>query len=253
MIYYFSGTGNSKWVAEELARRTGDEAQNIAPLLKNGPTAIIAESGTRIGLVFPIYAWGAPLIVERFCKGISLASGAYAYAVCTCGDEAGRAMRRLKKLFAYQSAFSIAMPNNYVVGFDVDSPELEQKKIAAAREKIDLIAQSVLSHTSVYAVHEGTGAGLKTTLVRPMFNSFARATKGFTVDETCNACGLCARICPIGAIEMKDSRPVWVKKHCTQCLGCINRCPKRAIQYGSGSSKRGRYYMKPAFEAKESK
>jgi ferredoxin len=243
MIYYFSGTGNSKWIAEELARRTDDEAKNLATPQEDDESAIVAESGS-IGLVFPVYAWGAPLIVERFCRRINLTPGAYAYAVCTCGDEAGYAVRRLQKLFAYQSAWSVAMPNNYIIGFDADSPELEHKKIAAAQEKLELIAQAVRSHKCVYDVHEGPGALVKTALIRPMFNTFARSTKPFSADDSCNGCGLCARICPIGAIAMEGGKPVWIKKNCTQCLGCINRCPQRAIQYGAGTAKRGRYYCR---------
>ncbi len=253
MIFYFSGTGNSKWIADELARRTGDKTQSIADTMRDGASAVYAGCGARIGLVFPIYAWGAPLIVERFCKQMNLSECAYAYAVCSCGDEAGLAMRRLKKMFPYQSAWSIAMPNNYIVGFEVDSDELAQQKIARAQEKLEAISQAILSQEHVYDVHEGAGSGVKTALVRPMFNTFARATKGFRVDETCNGCTLCARICPIGAIAMENGKPVWVKKHCTQCLGCINRCPKRAIQYGAGTATRGRYFMKQAFEKTESK
>ena len=249
MIYYFSGTGNSKWVAEELALRTGDEAQSITGLLRDGPTEVFAAEGASIGIVFPVYAWGAPLIVEDFCKNIRLGSGAYAYAVCTCGDEAGRAMHHLKNIFAYQSAWSLVMPNNYIMGFDVDSPELERKKIAQAREQLQTIAQMILSHKSVYDVHEGPAARLKTTLVRPMFNTFARSTSSFSVDDSCDACGLCARICPTQAISLESGRPVWVKKQCAQCTGCINRCPKRAIQYGAGTAKRGRYVMKTGHSA----
>ena len=241
MIYYFSGTGNSKWIAQELAKRTGDEAQNLAPLIKDGPVSVFAGMDETIGIVFPIYAWGAPLIVERFCQSITLSPGAFAYAVCTCGDEAGKAMKRLHQSYAYQSAWSVAMPNNYIIGYDVDSPALEEKKIDAASGKLDTIAQAVLSHTIVYDVHEGAGASAKTALIRPMFNAFARATKHFCVDEGCNSCGLCARSCPIGAIAMEGGKPVWVRKHCTQCMGCINRCPQRAIQYGAGTAKRGRY------------
>lgn len=242
MIYYFSGTGNSQWIAEELARQTGDETQAISQLLSDGPVAVYAREGASIGVVFPVYAWGAPRMVEDFCRSITLANGAYAYAVCSCGDEAGKAMRRLKKRFAYQSAWSIAMPNNYIIGYDVDDPALERTKIAAASEKIAAIAQAVLAHASVYDVREGVGAGLKTALIRPMFNAFARATKPFFADDNCNACGLCARICPIHAITMEDGKPRWVKMQCTQCMGCINRCPQRAIQYGAGTAGRGRYY-----------
>jgi NAD-dependent dihydropyrimidine dehydrogenase PreA subunit/flavodoxin len=244
MIYYFSGTGNSKWIAEELARRTGDAVQSIAQLLNDGPVSLNADQNSIIGIVFPVYAWGAPLIVEQFCRSVTLANGAYAYAVCSCGDEAGKAMNRLKKFFTYQSAWSIAMPNNYIMGYDVDSPALEQRKIALATEKVGTIAQAILAQERVYDVHEGSGAAIKTALVRPMFNRFARTTKPFFADENCNDCGLCARICPIHAIKMEGGKPRWVKLQCTKCTGCINRCPQRAIQYGKGTAAHGRYYRK---------
>jgi len=244
MIYYFSGTGNSEWVAKGLAQRTGDTAVNLAALVKDGPAETRIGAGETIGLVFPVYSWGAPQIVEEFCKTIFLERGAYAYAVCTCGDDAGRAMQRLKRRFAYQSAWSIAMPNNYIIGFDVDSPALEREKIAQARERLDAIAKDVLSNKSVFQVHGGAGAGLKTALIRPLFNAFARGTANFSADAACNACGLCARVCPIGAIEMHAGKPAWIKTRCTMCTGCINRCPMRAIQYGEGTKKSGRYYMK---------
>lgn len=244
MIYYFSGTGNSKWVAEELARRTGDEVQSIAALQKDGSVSVYANCGSRIGVVFPIYAWGAPLIVERFCKSLTMMEGVYAYAVCTCGDEAGLALKRLKKMFDFRAAWSVAMPNNYVISFDLDTPEQEAKKVEAASGKLESIAKSILAGESVYEVNEGAGARMKTGFIRPMFNTFARSTRSFSVDDNCNSCGLCERICPIDAIELQNGRPVWVKKHCTQCLGCINRCPQRAIQHGTGTAKRGRYYFK---------
>ncbi len=243
MIYYFSGTGNSKWIAQEIARLTGDETKSIAALLKDGTNAVFAGEGERIGVVFPVYAWGAPLIVEQFCRQLTLARGVYPFVVCTCGDEAGKAIRRLKKMFDYQAAWSVKMPNNYIVGFDVDSSELEHRKVSDAGERVKRIAEAVLAKSNVYDVNEGSGADIKTALVRPMFNRFARATSRFSVDESCNQCGLCARICPIQAIQLKDGKPVWVKKDCTQCMGCINRCPQRAIQLGSGTRDRGRYYF----------
>ena len=153
-------------------------------------------------------------------------------------------MLRLKKSFAYQGAWSVKMPNNYIAGYDVDSPELERGKIAEAKERLDTISNAVLARSTVYDVCEGPDAGIKTALVRPMFNTFARSTKRFSVENTCNGCGLCARMCPIGAIHMQNEKPVWVRKHCTQCMSCINRCPQRAIQMGEGTKNRGRYYFK---------
>jgi flavodoxin len=70
MIYYFSGTGNSKWVAGEIAKRTGDTAQSIPELIRDGPTAVYVGADCSIGLVFPVYAWGVPELVERFCRSV---------------------------------------------------------------------------------------------------------------------------------------------------------------------------------------
>lgn len=244
MIYYFSGTGNSAWVAQELARQTDDQAIDIAPLVRNGRIAISLIGNARIGIVFPVYAWGAPLLVEQFCRSINILPDAYAFAVCTCGGGPGKSMKRLQHYFPWKGAWSLTMPSNYIVGYDADPPELQRQLIAAAREKLPTIAEAILQGTSAYDVQEGPSAGLKTTLIRPLFNAFARRTKPFFATSDCNGCGLCARICPIEAIRLENGKPQWTRKHCTQCLGCINRCPQEAIQYGAGTSARKRYFFR---------
>ncbi len=246
MIFYFSGTGNSRWVAEQLAQRTGDTAVDIAPLLKRGPAAAFISKEERVGLVFPIYAWGAPKIVNEFAAGLSIEPGAYAFAVCTCGDDAGNAMGKLKKRFAWQAAWSIAMPNNYIPLYEVDPPALIKAKVEAAGRQLDEIAGAVNARAAGEQVHTGSMPGLKTGLVNPFFNAFAMGTKPFFSDASCTGCGLCERICPRNAIRIVQGRPQWVKKHCLQCQGCINRCPAEAIQYGGATRNRGRYYFKEA-------
>ena len=244
MIYYFSGTGNSQWVAERLAALTGDQAASIAELTKDGPTAVAVSGGSVVGVVFPVYAWGAPKIVERFCRGIGIGEGAYTFAVCTCGDEAGNAMKKLRRVFAYTSAWSVVMPNNYIVGFDVDSPEIVHGKIENARARLSEIAEAVRGKKRIYSVHAGRAPWLKTAAVCPAFNAFARGTKPFYAGDACITCNLCADECPSGAIKMVDGKPVWVRKHCAQCLRCIMHCPEACIQYGAFTKKKGRYFFR---------
>lgn len=244
MIYYFSGTGNSRWVAEKLAKLTNDTAADIAPRIRDKACteAVTAGPGERIGLVFPVHAWGAPKIVDEFVAAVTVDKGAYAYAVCTCGDDAGRAMQRLHKRFAWQAAWSVSMPNNYLPMYDVDAPALAAEKLAAAREKLPRIAEAVNARQAVTDIRSGAFAGIKTAVVHPLFSTFAVSTKPFFADDGCTGCGLCARICPRGAIRMADGKPVWEKSHCLQCMACIQRCPVRAIQYGEGTRAKGRYH-----------
>jgi hypothetical protein len=58
----------------------------------------------------------------------------------------------------YQSAWSIAMPNNYIIGFEVDDPALERRKIAAARGRLATIADAILADARCYDVQEGVAA-----------------------------------------------------------------------------------------------
>lgn len=88
MIYYFSGTGNSKWVAEELARLTCDTAVSIADIVRSGGHAEVPE-GQPVGLVFPVYAWLPPEIVSSFVSELSADKDAYSMHLrgrCGQGD-----------------------------------------------------------------------------------------------------------------------------------------------------------------------
>ena len=67
------------------------------------------------------------------------------------------------------------------------------------------------------------------------------------VNESCVGCGLCAKNCPVSAIELRAGRPVWTKKQCVMCLSCLHRCPKFAIQYGGKTAKHGQY-VHPLYE-----
>lgn len=236
MIFYFSGTGNSKWIATEIAEKINDKTYDITllskiPELNNEP---------QIGLVFPIYAWGVPEVMNEFAKSLEKTQ-VFTFGVCTCGANAGKALKKLSKIYPLDSSYSIIMPSNYIVGEDVEEETIILQKIENAKKEIDVISNEIIQRKKVYRVNEGKMPALKTTLINKGFNKFARTTKPFYVDkEKCNGCGLCAKSCPTQNITLEKGKPVWNEK-CYQCLRCINYCPQIAIQYGKETQKRGRY------------
>lgn len=237
MIFYFSGTGNSRWAAEQIAALTGDTAQDIIAL-RQSPSL---QNASQLGLVFPIYAWGLPEPMVSFVRSLPKTE-AFCFGVCTCGSEAGHAMRKLAQLYPLQSSYSLVMPNNYIIGAEADSEAVIQQKLNTAHTEIETMSQEILQRKPVCRVEEGSAAGLKSSLVNFGFNRFARSTKPFHVDSSCNGCGLCARNCPAATISLRDGRPVWGKA-CYQCLRCLNECPRQAIQYGNSTQGKARYTL----------
>lgn len=239
MIYYFSGTGNSEWVANTLAQKTADACVNIADIAKD-ENVTVSKDGV-FGLVFPVYAWNLPEIVLDFIKRVRLEKGAYAYAVCTCGEEAGLVMNVIKTKIKLDCGYSIAMPNNYIVAGDIDSEDEALEKVRAAVGMIDSISLSVnVREKGRFEVNAGKVAAVKTFVASHFFNKYARSSKPFKTSYRCDGCGLCESICPVKNIVLADGMPFWDDR-CLQCFACIHRCPQRAIDYGKSTEKKGRY------------
>ncbi len=239
MIFYFSGTGNSRWVAEQLADLTDDQTFDITareeiPDIKNA---------SQVGFVFPVYAWRAPEVMLEFAK-ILEKTHFFTFGICTCGQEAGLAMKNFPRIYPLDSSYSIVMPNNYIIGSDTDDRDSITIKIRDARDKLHKIAEEILNREKTYKVHEGSLARLKSGVVNFGFNRFARRTGPFYVSDSCISCGQCADDCPASAISMVNNLPVWGNT-CYQCMRCINECPREAVQFGKSTLGRRRYSILP--------
>ena len=95
MIFYFSATGNNKYLAERVAAATGDALISVAACVKAGRYRFEAKPGEDIGFVTPTYFWGLPSIVEEFLDKLELshAETSYVYHVLTFGSSTGSANR----------------------------------------------------------------------------------------------------------------------------------------------------------------
>ncbi|MBD5232266.1 MAG: 4Fe-4S binding protein [Bacteroidales bacterium] len=248
MIYYYSGTGNTCHVASRLAEQLGERLHFIPQ-----EDAPLPRPGESVGFLFPIYSWGVPPIVTEFIErlGADALSGRYVWGACTCGDEAGIAMRlfnrQIKRLRGTPAAacFSVIMPNDYVLlpGFDVDTPEVAERKLAAAPARINEIAAAVAEkRTGLFDVHEGSMPALRTRLVFPLFRRWGVNARYWAVSDECVSCGRCAEVCPVGNIEMTGGHPLW-HENCLSCCACYNVCPMAAISYRTFTRGKGQYFF----------
>lgn len=237
MIFYFSATGNSRWAALQLAEMLGDRAVDM---MKRDPGSYDL-TGQTVGLVFPVHAWGVPGPAERFVRKLR-GKPSFAYAVATCGAEAGKALETLSGVFPLDSKYSIVMPDNYIFMLEPETGDAAREKVRAAGPKLRKIAAEVQARRPSEDVERGKLAGLKSGPVHALFTRFACSTRPFYADIRCNGCGLCVSVCPEKSIRLENGKPRWGTR-CCQCSACINRCPVEAIQYGKGTRKRGRYRL----------
>ena len=250
MIFYFSGCGNSKHVAETIATGLNDTLTFIPEAAREGRYDYTLAAGERLGFVFPIYSWAPPRLVLDFVKKLQLkAKPDYLYFACTCGDNCGLTEKVFRKAveekgWSLSACFSVQMPETYIgmAGFKLDTPENAKLKIDRAN---DLLKQNITrlinkEHFSEMVV--GSLAWLKTYLVNPGFNRSATDDSKYHVTEACIHCGKCVEACPLKNITLEEGRPKW-HGHCTMCMGCYHHCPVNAIQYGKATVGKGQYYF----------
>ena len=189
MIYWFSGTGNSQWVAEQLSRRLGDRLINIAECIARNDFRHSLATGESIGWVFPTYSWGPPPVVLDFVSRWHIdgyeKNTTYCYMATTCGDDVGLAADIFAKALGYiglVAAFSIQMPNNYILlpGFDTDPAQMVIDKKAQAVKRIDHVANAIANHTHVIDVVTGKYKWIKSRIIRPFFVRHLMSDKHFT-------------------------------------------------------------------------
>lgn len=244
MIYYFSGNGNSRWVAEQIAAATNDTVENISDYIKNKKEIQCSSQDEKVGIVFPIHSWYAPQPVIDFVDKLRFNADTYRYMVCTCGDDAGKTASRFRRHFKFDAAWSVRMPNTYIPMFDLDSDTVARIKIEEAGEKIKEIAEDVNNRKKkVRDVFEGAFPFTKTYIINYLFYKFVVTSKGFTVDDSCISCGNCRDACPVNNIRLVDGRPTWAD-NCIHCMACIHTCPQRSINFKTATKKRGRYLLK---------
>lgn len=244
MIFYFSGTGNSRYCAKRLAHRLGDEAVDAFPFLRDDHFPALTSRSPWV-FVSPTYGWQLPRIFEALLRGGRFSGSRDAYFVMTCAGDNGSAAPYNRALcqqigLRYRGTLSVVMPENYTAMFSIPDPELSKKLIDASRFALGKAILSIRDGEDFPPRKAGVLDHLKSGIVNTLFYRFFVKSSPFSVSDACTSCGKCERSCPLGSISMANGCPAWGKE-CTHCMACINGCPVQAIEYGRASQGKRRY------------
>ena len=246
MIFYFSGTGNTKWAASKLAAATREDLISIAPYMRaddsshNLAEPFILKENERLGFVFPVHGWRVPKLVREFISKMKiqrepsdasaenkakaddcLKNRPFAYCVCTAGDSIGLTIENLNEVISQNpslqalgitevsSSYSLIMPESYIglPFMDVDPKEREIRKKENAALELAVVCEEIFDRKE----------GISRLVKGPIPWFFTKVVGGFFEN-----------------VLITDKRFHVEKDRCVKCGICANVCPVGDIKGGHG-------------------
>lgn len=225
MIFYFTATGNSLYIAKQL----GDELISIPQAIKQDNLTFEAD---RIGIICPIYGHEMPKMVKEFIKKATFKTD-YFYIILTYGALHGGAaelandyLKSVGKKADYIT--SIVMVDNFLPNFDMTEQCAIDKKIP---ENLAIIKADIENKK-----HKIEKAGLKNKMIH---KGYLMMVKGqdetvwskFKVEDNCIGCATCVKVCPAGSIKLENGKAVHTMNNCQACYACVHTCAQKAIKF----------------------
>ena len=252
MILFFSGTGNSRYIAQQLAKLCEDALVSINRCLNQRcsdpfQAEYAFQSQRPYVIVCPTYCWHLPRVVESFLLDSRFPGSDQFYFVLTCGSGTGQASKHAEEITKkldkrFMGLSSVRMPENYITLFHAPPADEAVGIIRASLPLVESIAGSILSGRRLN--DSNAGYGMPGFLWKAFYRLFI-TDRRFHTRNACTGCGTCAGVCPLANIRLVNGKPQW-QGNCTQCQACIAVCPMDAIEYGHRTQRKRRYYLYPS-------
>ncbi len=248
MVLYFSATGNTQFLATELAKKLGDECIDLLERIKKNDLSEVRSEKPFI-ICTPVYVCEMPRFLSKYLKKLSFAGSRKVYFVANSAGYCGITGYLAKKMFRkkkmeYMGHAEIVMPRNYFIGhYPVQTNEEIKERLLNACDKLDAVANAVKSGNRLRGRYVFMFEKLITIPFNPVWTKYKMPASDFFATDKCISCGRCEKLCPLNNISIKEKMPVW-GKNCTHCMSCIGNCPADAIEYGNITKEKGKYNFK---------
>ena len=233
-LCWFSGTGNSQTIAQDLARSLPfDHAGPMTDIMKRPE---LLEGTEVLGLVFPIYFFGPPARVRRFIletlHSAELDLG-YLFVVFTHGGMPIYGASITDRLLAEAGYVAshvtgISMFDTYIPLFRIPDEKRQQRIHSRITRRLTTIVDQ-LSDQKIEVATRLPLARLVHTLWEWRLSARGDKDRQFVISDACTGCGRCAQVCPVDNIVMKSAHPQFSHR-CEQCFACYHWCPEHAIE-----------------------
>ena len=222
-LFYFTGTGNSLFVAQKIAAKTGATIISIPQVMDEQRE----YSDDCIGFIYPQYANGLPKMVRKFILNNEF-KAEYFFAIDLWAFVHLGALGEIAGIIPLNYGAYLKTPNNFT--FLLNSPKNPKAILDKAERQLVKIVKDIEER--------------KDKLIKPRKGE-GNASKyfgesKFKASDKCVRCGTCEGVCPAGNVRLEDGAVVF-GKNCETCFGCANWCPKQAIYSKEAMLKRRQY------------